>query len=242
MISKVMGWGYPAFNPLWKAYYPLHRRNAIVHPPEEVEGDEDVFVQIYRNRSWFVTESVSGMGSTMQQTAPLRRALPRLVAKYGVKTFFDAPCGDFHWMQSVDLGDVDYIGADLVPELIAENSAKHSRPGRRFEVHDIVNTPPPAADLWMCRDVLFHLTNADAIAVLRQFATSQVRFLLSTTYPYLPANVDLERNGGFRTINLCKPPFNLPRPIEQIDDFVAPYTPRVLGLWSREQVARALDL
>jgi hypothetical protein len=32
----------------------------------------------------------------------------------------DIPCGDFNWMKLLNLG-VDYIGADIVGELIAEN-------------------------------------------------------------------------------------------------------------------------
>lgn len=239
LIHRLIGKGYPVFNPLWKSYYPLHRSKPIHHPLADDAG-EDVFGEIYRNNLWDCSESRSGVGSTMWQTAPIRRALPKIVARFGLRTMLDAPCGDFNWMRHVDL-DADYIGGELVPDIVSDLQARYSGPRRRFMVLDITKGPLPDADLWMCRDVLFHLTNRDAMAVLRQFAQSDIRYFLSTTYPYLPANMDLERSGGFRTINLRKAPFCLPAPIATYDDFVAPYTPRVLGLWTRDQVREALS-
>jgi hypothetical protein len=144
-------------------------------------------------------------------------------------------------MRRVRFGDVEYIGADVVPDLVANLQQEHSGPNRKFIVADITKDDLPDVDLWICRDVLFHLTNADATSALRQFASSQIPYLLTTTYPYLRQNVDLERSGGFRTINLRAAPFNLPPPVATYDDFVAPYTPRLLGLWSREQVRSALQ-
>ena len=36
----------------------------------------------------------------------------------------DIPCGDFYWMKEVDLKDIEYIGADIVDELIKKNNDK----------------------------------------------------------------------------------------------------------------------
>ncbi len=41
--------------------------------------------------------------------------------------------------------------------------------------------PLPKADLWLCRDVLFHLPNKDVITVLANFANSEIPYLLTTT-------------------------------------------------------------
>jgi hypothetical protein len=43
-------------------------------------------------------------------------------------------------------------------------------------------------------------------------------------------------HGGFRFINLRRSPFDMPRPLLRIQDFIAPEPPRCLGLWSREQI------
>lgn len=69
---------------------------------------------------------------------------------------------------------------------------------------------------------------------------SDIKYLLTTTYSYFDENVDLDRTGGFRVINLQRPPFCLPKPLIRIDDFVVPAIPRYLALWSREQIAKAL--
>ena len=57
---------------------------------------------------------------------------------------------------------------------------------------------------------------------------------------YFDENVDLDRSGGFRVINLQQPPFSLPKPLTRIDDFVVPAIPRYLALWSREQIVKAV--
>jgi hypothetical protein len=54
---------------------------------------------IYLNNSWADAESVSGRGSTMARTALIRSELPSLLASVGAQSLFDAPCGDFNWMQ-----------------------------------------------------------------------------------------------------------------------------------------------
>ena len=38
-----------------------------------------------------------------------------------ITSVLDIPCGDFNWMQKVDLSNIEYIGADIVEELIKKN-------------------------------------------------------------------------------------------------------------------------
>ena len=66
-------------------------------------------------------DSASGPGSGLAETARIREALPNLLREHGVKSMLDLPCGDFFWMKEVDLGDVDYAGADIAPALIEAN-------------------------------------------------------------------------------------------------------------------------
>ena len=51
----------------------------------------------------------SGPGSSLVQTATIRRDIPALLASLGIRSFLDAPCGDFNWMRHVDLGVERYI-------------------------------------------------------------------------------------------------------------------------------------
>ena len=61
----------------------------------------DVFESIMALNRWSGEESRSGPGSTLIYTYNLRRQLIEFLAQFPVKTIFDAPCGDFHWMREV---------------------------------------------------------------------------------------------------------------------------------------------
>jgi hypothetical protein len=200
------------------------------------------FSKIYSDNLWTDAESRSGWGSSLANTALLRRDLAERLANMNVKTLFDAPCGDFNWMSHVPFPEgTHYLGADIVPDLIAALTTKYGdRAGHEFRVIDIVHDALPSADLWLCRDVLAHLPNADGLAVLRNFIASDIPYLLTTTYDVLSVNSDT-RPGGFRCINLRRPPFGLGKPRIRIWDFIAPAPPRYLGLWSRDDVKAALS-
>jgi hypothetical protein len=226
------------FNPLWRLYFPWRARRWAAQRGRG--GPRGVaFREIYRVNSWGSDESRSGPGSTLTYTAPLRRRLPHLLSRLGVRTLLDAPCGDFHWLSRVPLGGITYIGGDIVPELIDEVRARHSAPGRSFRIMDIVEQPPPSADLWLCRDALFHLPNADVAKVLQNFARSDIEYFLSSNYEFSQENIDITP-GGFRYLNLRKAPFCLPAPVAVLEDFVVPFPPRVLALWSRKQIASSV--
>ncbi len=57
------------------------------------------FENIYRSNAWSNNESRSGPGSTLEATAGSRQFLSRFVKEYKIKTFLDAPCGDFSWQR-----------------------------------------------------------------------------------------------------------------------------------------------
>jgi len=89
---------------------------------------ESKFTKIYETNGWFGDESVSGGGSSMKQTEIIRVEIPKLIKKYEIELFIDAPCGDLHWMREVlsdcyfDKGmDFEYIGIDIVKDLIDKN-------------------------------------------------------------------------------------------------------------------------
>src|SRR5437762_14003755 len=54
---------------------------------------EEIFSRIYRDDIWRDGESLSGWGSTLEQTEILRSELPGLLSRLGVKSLLDAPCG-----------------------------------------------------------------------------------------------------------------------------------------------------
>ena len=226
--------------PLQKGYWALFPSEVHYMRPHPSERREDAFTQIYSTNEWRAVESKSGSGSTMEATAGVRKHLPGLLCDLSVRTFLDAPCGDFHWMRTIQLPPgVRYIGADIVPDLVRKLQEEASGPRYTFMAADIVTGPLPEADLWMCRATLFHLPNADIASVLRRFRGGKVKYVLTTNHNFCHRNLDVNF-GGFRYINLRKPPFNLPKPLRQFDEYGGRGPPCVLALWSREQIPPSL--
>ena len=208
-----------------------------------LSGGSHDLKQFFRADMWRGggSETKSGRGSTLQSTSKVRPALEALFRRLKIKTLLDAPCGDFNWMQRVDLTGIRYCGLDIIDEIIADNVAKYSRDDREFHVADLTKDPLPAADLMLCRDCTFHLPIENVWQILENFAASGTRYLLLTTHTD-GSNQDMPVPGSFRSRDFLAAPFNFVRP--EPDGWIAdhPATPplRVLGLWTAEQVREAL--
>ncbi len=228
---------YPAVSrPIWNTYWRLFPREVRHLRDGTLHDRERAFREIFDNNEWVSEESKSGRGSALENTGVVRRRLPEVIKRYSVRTLLDAPCGDFNWMRLIDFpADMNYVGADIVPEMVDELSRRFGSDRRRFERIDIVRDPLPEADLWLCRHTFFHLPNQDVAEALRNFRRSRIRYLLTTNHNFCRRNVDINP-GGFRYVNLRKPPFDLPKPLMQFDDYVILGPPNVLALWSREQI------
>ncbi len=227
--------------PVWATIYPAIARfvaPTVRYPGDEYKDRASAFAWIYEENRWHDSESKSGIGSTLAYTRTLRGDLEVLLAELKANSLLDAPCGDFNWMQHVRLPEgCAYMGRDIVPRLIED--LKENFPERDWAVLDIVSDRLPTADVWLCRDVLFHLPLEDCQAVLRNMAASNVGHFLSKTYDFVQRNEDV-RPGGFRYINLRAPPFNLPAPIQRVPDFHVPGPPGYLDLWTLEQIQNAV--
>ena len=179
-------------------------------------------------------ESLSGAASTLRETANLRAALPALLREEGVERLLDIPCGDFHWMREVDLGGVDYFGADIVPAIVERNQTLYAGAGRRFARLDATRDELPASDLILCRDLFIHLSLDDIAAVLDNFRASGSRLLLTNHFAERRENPDI-LSGDFRAVNLCAPPFGLPPPARVLgeDSELAggEFRDRAMALW-----------
>ncbi|HEY0730091.1 MAG TPA: hypothetical protein VGD38_18535, partial [Pyrinomonadaceae bacterium] len=120
---------------------------------------QSTFAPFYAENRWGDAESVSGPGSNLERTAKLRSELPLLLEEIGARTLLDAPCGDFNWMKNTALKLEQYIGADVVPELIARNQSLYGDEHTRFVFLDLTRDKLPRADVILCRDCLIHFSN-----------------------------------------------------------------------------------
>ena len=192
------------------------------------------FSQIYSKNIFRGKASRSGSGSDMVQTAEIRRELPKLIQEYGIRTFMDAPCGDWHWMKETALNVGQYIGVDIVEPLIEKNRKAFGNDGTSFLCLDLAKDELPQADIIFCRDCLVHLTYDEIRKVIANFKRSKSTYLLTTTFPGR-ANVDLVLENIWRPLNLEMPPFNFPKPLKLINEKCSEdnnqYTDKSLGLW-----------
>lgn len=214
-------------------------------PPKKIEDlsifsdTKEIFQYHYTKNLWGDEESVSGPGSTIQYTENIRKEIPKLVSELGIKVILDAPCGDFNWFRMISWQDeITYIGADIVDSLIDRNQLLYGSDRRNFTYLDITHDALPKADMWLCRDCLFHISNHDILLVLENFFKSNIRYLLTSTHSNCE-NEDIP-TGSFRFLNLQKEPFNFGKPIAFIEDWIEGYPIRHLGLWERQELIRTL--
>lgn len=166
----------------------------------------EIFDKIYKQNLWTSGESRSGSGSEIKNTEALRKELSIMLKKYEIKSMLDIPCGDYNWMKEMDLTGIDYIGADIVPDLIARN--KNSYPDIDFKVMNLIEDELPAVDLIFVRDCLGHLSNTNVIKALENIKRSGAKYMCATTFCKFNFNTEII-DGGWKCINLMIEPFYL---------------------------------
>ena len=226
------------------------RRDAVPFDPYHFEKlarqgltaeSEVIFRDIYARHHWAGSASASGAGAAPEQIQQLRAGLPALLRQLGIGTLLDLPCGDYSWMRTLDLPVQRYIGADLLPELIAPLAAAYADARHRFLVLDLTRDDLPPADLLLCRDCLVHLSYADSRRALANVVRSGIPYLLATTFPETEVNEDIV-TGDWRMINLERPPFCFPPPLHLLNEGCTEagglFADKSLGLWRGEVLAR----
>jgi hypothetical protein len=168
-------------------------------------------------------ESRSGPGSSLKESSETIRNLPLIFKKYNINTVLDLSCGDFNWMKNVDLSKVEYLGTDIVDDLIKNNIINYKKDNINFKVMNFIEDNIPKVDLLISRDTLFHFSNDDIFKSIANIKRSESKYLLTTSYANKlltkrPTNIDIE-TGGWKFLNLELSPFNFPQPIERFFDF-----------------------
>eukprot|EP00937_MAST-01D_sp_MAST-1D-sp2_P003163 g3163.t1 len=200
----------------------------------------------------------SGPGSTLASTRSIRAALPEIVRAFGVRALLDVPCGDMSWMPLVNLSGVRYVGADISPRVVERNQrrlaqelelARGSRLGPPpppspqpqpallgmrarsvdFRVLDLVeDTLPRGVDVLFMRHLMFHLTPAHNLRVLRAVQASAARYLLASTYLRTDVNREPFVLVEGHHINLLRPPYCLRDPLRL---YAEDHHDMYMGLW-----------
>lgn len=176
------------------------------------------FNYIYSNNVWSSKESISGPGSEISSVKVLIENLNKLISDYKIKSILDVPCGDFNWMKHVNLSKLDYIGGDIVEDLISTNIKRYADfKNCSFKTIDIVNDKLPKSDIVIVRDCFVHLSNKEIKKAIENIKSSGSNFLLTTTYVDHFNNFDII-TGEWRELNMQEKPFLFPEPILLINE------------------------
>lgn len=211
------------------------------NPHAEADLPDLVFDRIHEQNFWGSKESASGLGSEISYATGYRERLRKLILTRGLTRIFDAPCGDLNWiLPLVDDPDIKYQGGDVSAAVIG--AAQKKRPDVRLEIFDVTRDLFPDADVWHCRDCLFHLPFKDIRKALENFASSGVQHALLTSHNARLLHRNLDVNlGGFRLLDLHRPPISLPRALAYLPDYRRFLDfPRYVGLWSRDVIVKAM--
>ena len=159
----------------------------------------EVFHRIYAGGAWGTDEETgfsSGTGSRGVIADQYCAWLTRFIREKGLRSIADLGCGDFYvGSRIVQKGGVNYIGVDIVPELVEHHRAAFARPGIAFECLDITKDALPAADLCLVRQVFQHLSNAQILAALENISPYPYA-LISEHVPRNPRVFNMDKSHG----------------------------------------------
>ncbi len=155
------------------------------------ERDEEAhiresFSKIYQRNEWGYG---SGVGSLASNNTSYMEFVQTFIKSHSIKSIVDFGCGDWQFSRLMNWSGADYIGLDLVPDLIETNRKNFVRSGVSFEVFKSLDDVPNA-DLLLCKDVFQHLSN-DTIA--KYLAIFKQRFRISADHERRPAGYSRER-------------------------------------------------
>ena len=197
-------------------------------------GLQERFERIYHTNLWSDPETRSGTGSNLDSTRVLREKLPAALHRLTTRVLLDAPCGDFTWMDHVDLTGIRYIGADIVRSIVDENQRLYASESRQFIEMDLTRDELPDADVLLCRDCLVHLSYANIARVFDNVRRSSIRYLLMTSFPGRGDNRNVE-DGDWRPLDFEAAPFSFPKPlltiVEECEEEGGSYADKSLCAW-----------
>lgn len=200
-------------------HYVLEKRRYIKRVVHENRlrkmSRKETFQFIYKTRRWWSAQYeyapgdfFSGSGSYAAELVnPYVSLVKELVSKKEIKTIVDLGCGDFNVGSKIAPFVSDYIGCDIVPELIERNKNRFSNDKCKFVCLDIVDDELPAADLCLIREVFMHLSNDEVMQVLPKLR--QYKYVLITeTILRNEEGFNKEiPHGGYRGVSLEREPF-----------------------------------
>jgi hypothetical protein len=178
-------------------------------PKTESSDLKTVFTDIYTKGIWKENRAdspLSGPGSSLANSKGFCEFIDTVCRTKNIKSVVDVGCGDLTWMPTTAaFKNLVYTGIDIVPSLI--ESHKVNYPQHTFLTLNAVSEEVPPGDLVLLRDVLFHLTHADILKVLRNIKDKFKYYVVTSCNNKI--NDDTLDKYHYHRVNLTIDPFNL---------------------------------
>ena len=210
-----------------RKFYTSNIYQKLVTNNDEIH--KQVFTSIYKSNHWVQDDhilpknsiSVSGHGSNINtnQFFNLQKIFTKIIIDKDINSVLDMPCGDFLWFYEIIKNkNIDYLGIDIVKELIEANRRKYQNKNFSFINYDIVNFDTNKKfDLILIRDLFIHIQNSDIKKIIKNVEKINFKYIALNSYSN-KVNKDVII-GKHRKVNLLIEPFNLNQPLEYFKDF-----------------------
>ena len=165
---------------------------------------KELFTKTYTENKWSSSESRSGIGSHLEYTESIRKLIVELIDG-GVEYIWDCSCGDWNWMKEIKESLPNYVGNDIVDELIELNTKKFGSDTIKFQCGDMLEElkklESASVDLLLCRHTLEHLSVDYVTNVIKEIRRVSKQALITSNNN--EGNSLLNPNGyNARAINL----------------------------------------
>jgi SAM-dependent methyltransferase len=129
---------------------------------QEDRNVSDIFGEIYRDGLWGGDRGqfYSGAGSDDEVSAEYVAIVRKYIDDHDIRSIVDLGCGDFRVGRQLLRPGISYVGVDLVPQLIDSHQKQFGSETVRFMVGNISEDALPDGQLYLVRQVLQHLSNA----------------------------------------------------------------------------------
>lgn len=163
-----------------------------------------VFQKIYTQNKWLFG---SGEGSLPAVVKPYQEFLQKFLREKSIQSVVDVGCGDWQFSRLIEWGNIQYLGLDVVPEVIRQNQRQFATENISFAALDATRESLPPADLLLVKDVLQHWPNETIQNFLPNL--KNYRYTLITNDADERTNVDINF-GKHRAVDITLPPFSFP--------------------------------
>ena len=193
---------------------------------------KEIFREIYSKKLWGYSskEFFSGFGSEEKAVVqPYVQKITDFLKAYTKSNpakprIVDLGCGDFEIGKHFVEYACEYIGVDVVPELIEYLNKTKAKGSLRFLCLDMAVDQLPDGDIAFLRQVLQHLSNEQILKILPKLRKYKIVFITEhypKQNPWIKYNKNMVTGQSIRMVRnsgvyLGKPPFNLPKAALQL--------------------------